>query len=114
MRVGGACVQASSPACTELEVVMMDWLAKMIQLPRQFMSGGKGGGVIHVRPSTTLSLTEVFYFKYPPVKVTVLCYQLQGVYPNGCFARYSVVVMKILVRKIFYWRAIFKFPTDII
>jgi len=36
----------ASPACTELEVVMMDWLAQMIQLPQQFMSGGKGGGVI--------------------------------------------------------------------
>lgn len=36
----------SSPACTELEVVMMDWLGKMLQLPEDFMSGGKGGGVI--------------------------------------------------------------------
>ncbi|ELT87847.1 hypothetical protein CAPTEDRAFT_205627 [Capitella teleta] len=38
----------ASPACTELEVVMMDWLAKMLELPDQFLSGGKGGGVIHV------------------------------------------------------------------
>ncbi|ELU12210.1 hypothetical protein CAPTEDRAFT_158583 [Capitella teleta] len=37
----------ASPACTELEVVMMDWLAKMLELPDQFLSGGKGGGVIH-------------------------------------------------------------------
>ncbi|CAH1792589.1 unnamed protein product [Owenia fusiformis] len=37
---------ASSPACTELEVVMMDWLAKLLSLPEQFLSGGKGGGVI--------------------------------------------------------------------
>ncbi|XP_074653816.1 aromatic-L-amino-acid decarboxylase-like [Tubulanus polymorphus] len=36
----------SSPACTELEVVMMDWLGKMLKLPEQFISGGKGGGVI--------------------------------------------------------------------
>ena len=41
-------VQASSPACTELEVVMMDWLGKMLQLPKDFMSGGNGGGVIQV------------------------------------------------------------------
>ena len=41
-------LQAASPACTELEVVMMDWLAKMLQLPEEFMSGGKGGGVIQV------------------------------------------------------------------
>ncbi|TGZ66563.1 hypothetical protein CRM22_005273 [Opisthorchis felineus] len=37
---------AANPACTELEVVMMDWLAKMLHLPEEFMSGGDGGGVI--------------------------------------------------------------------
>ncbi|KAG7173247.1 Aromatic-L-amino-acid decarboxylase-like, partial [Homarus americanus] len=38
----------SSPACTELEVVMMDWLGELLGLPQQFLasSGGKGGGVI--------------------------------------------------------------------
>lgn len=38
----------ASPACTELEVVMLDWLGKMIDLPKEFLacSGGKGGGVI--------------------------------------------------------------------
>eukprot|EP00099_Drosophila_melanogaster_P025073 NP_724163.1 dopa decarboxylase, isoform C [Drosophila melanogaster] len=38
----------ASPACTELEVVMMDWLGKMLELPAEFLacSGGKGGGVI--------------------------------------------------------------------
>lgn len=38
----------ASPACTELEVVMLDWLGKMIGLPEEFLacSGGKGGGVI--------------------------------------------------------------------
>lgn len=38
----------ASPACTELEVVMMDWLGKMLNLPDEFLasSGGKGGGVI--------------------------------------------------------------------
>ncbi|KAH8255584.1 hypothetical protein KR038_006804 [Drosophila bunnanda] len=38
----------ASPACTELEVVMMDWLGKMLDLPAEFLacSGGKGGGVI--------------------------------------------------------------------
>ncbi|XP_063423745.1 aromatic-L-amino-acid decarboxylase-like [Mytilus trossulus] len=39
---------ASSPACTELEMVVMDWLGKMLDLPEDFLfcSGGKGGGVI--------------------------------------------------------------------
>ncbi|XP_011190721.1 aromatic-L-amino-acid decarboxylase isoform X1 [Zeugodacus cucurbitae] len=46
-----ACIGFSwiaSPACTELEVVMLDWLGKMIGLPKEFLacSGGKGGGVI--------------------------------------------------------------------
>ncbi|KAG5880430.1 hypothetical protein JTB14_019940 [Gonioctena quinquepunctata] len=38
----------ASPACTELEVVMLDWLGKMLGLPDAFLacSGGKGGGVI--------------------------------------------------------------------
>ncbi|XP_001603679.1 aromatic-L-amino-acid decarboxylase [Nasonia vitripennis] len=38
----------ASPACTELEVIMLDWLGKMLELPKEFLacSGGKGGGVI--------------------------------------------------------------------
>jgi len=41
----------SSPACTELEVVTIDWLAKMLHLPPHFLSketGGIGGGLIQV------------------------------------------------------------------
>ncbi|XP_022239200.1 aromatic-L-amino-acid decarboxylase-like isoform X2 [Limulus polyphemus] len=39
---------ASSPACTELEMVMLDWLGKMLHLPEEFLfcSKGPGGGVI--------------------------------------------------------------------
>ncbi|KAL2083952.1 hypothetical protein ACEWY4_019470 [Coilia grayii] len=39
---------AASPACTELETVMLDWLGKMLNLPEDFIAGtaGKGGGVI--------------------------------------------------------------------
>ncbi|KAF2359997.1 Pyridoxal phosphate-dependent decarboxylase [Trinorchestia longiramus] len=38
----------ASPACTELEVVMMDWLAKLLGLPEHFLATapGSGGGVI--------------------------------------------------------------------
>ena len=38
----------ASPACTELEMVMMDWLGKMSNLPEQFLFSGRGngGGVI--------------------------------------------------------------------
>jgi len=37
---------ATSPACTELETHVMDWVADMLGLPDQFKSSGSGGGVI--------------------------------------------------------------------
>ncbi|CAG9784371.1 unnamed protein product [Diatraea saccharalis] len=38
----------ASPACTELEVVTMNWLGKLLGLPEEFLncSPGRGGGVI--------------------------------------------------------------------
>ncbi|KAF2922551.1 hypothetical protein DAI22_07g122300 [Oryza sativa Japonica Group] len=36
----------TSPAATELEVIVLDWFAKMLQLPSQFLSTALGGGVI--------------------------------------------------------------------
>ncbi len=36
----------TSPACTELETHVLDWLADMMGLPPKFKSGGEGGGVI--------------------------------------------------------------------
>lgn len=43
-------LQISSPACTELEVVMMDWLGDLIGLPKEFLAkhNSNGGGVIQV------------------------------------------------------------------
>ncbi|KAJ4401471.1 hypothetical protein N0V91_007905 [Didymella pomorum] len=35
-----------SPAITELETVVMDWVAKLIGLPEAFLSQGEGGGII--------------------------------------------------------------------
>ncbi|KAF2197972.1 dopa decarboxylase-like protein [Delitschia confertaspora ATCC 74209] len=35
-----------SPAITELETVVMDWVAKMIALPECYLSKGEGGGII--------------------------------------------------------------------
>jgi aromatic-L-amino-acid decarboxylase len=35
-----------SPAVTELETVMMDWVAKLLALPKEFLSEGEGGGII--------------------------------------------------------------------
>ena len=37
---------ATSPACTELETHVLDWLVAMLDLPRKFLSTGNGGGVI--------------------------------------------------------------------
>ncbi len=37
---------ATSPACTELETHVLDWLAEMLDLPRKFLSSHTGGGVI--------------------------------------------------------------------
>jgi aromatic-L-amino-acid/L-tryptophan decarboxylase len=37
---------ATSPAATELEIHIMDWLAEMLDLPEAFRSTGTGGGVI--------------------------------------------------------------------
>ena len=36
----------TSPACTELETLVMDWMAELTGLPPKFKSGGPGGGVI--------------------------------------------------------------------
>ncbi|MGD0514809.1 MAG: pyridoxal-dependent decarboxylase [Terriglobales bacterium] len=37
---------ATSPACTELETHVLDWLVAMLDLPRKFLSTDTGGGVI--------------------------------------------------------------------
>ncbi|GMI87861.1 aromatic aldehyde synthase [Hibiscus trionum] len=36
----------SSPAATELESIVMDWLGQMLDLPRAFLFSGNGGGVL--------------------------------------------------------------------
>jgi aromatic-L-amino-acid/L-tryptophan decarboxylase len=45
-----------SPAATELETIVMDWLAQALSLPSCFLSGGPtgGGGVIHGAASEAL------------------------------------------------------------
>ena len=37
---------STSPACTELETLVLDWMAELLGLPEQFRSDGAGGGVI--------------------------------------------------------------------
>jgi aromatic-L-amino-acid decarboxylase len=46
---------ATSPACTEVETQMMDWLVQMLGLPEKFSSQTDGGGVIqHSASDATL------------------------------------------------------------
>lgn len=49
----------ASPACTELEVIMMDWLGKALNLPDFFLasSNGQGGGVIQGTASEATLVT---------------------------------------------------------
>ncbi len=37
---------STSPACTELETHVLDWMAELLGLPARFRSDGEGGGVI--------------------------------------------------------------------
>jgi aromatic-L-amino-acid decarboxylase len=37
---------STSPACTELETHVLDWLVELLGLPNRFLSEGDGGGVI--------------------------------------------------------------------
>jgi aromatic-L-amino-acid decarboxylase len=37
---------STSPACTELETRVLDWMVAMLGLPEKFLSSGSGGGVI--------------------------------------------------------------------
>ncbi len=39
-------IWATSPACTELETHVLDWVAQMLDLPRAFYSDSTGGGAI--------------------------------------------------------------------
>jgi len=43
---------ATSPACTELETHVLDWLVEMLALPEKFASHTRGGGVIQESASS--------------------------------------------------------------
>ncbi|HEY7856687.1 MAG TPA: pyridoxal-dependent decarboxylase [Terriglobales bacterium] len=45
---------ATSPACTELESHVLDWLVEMLGLPQAFASEGAGGGVIQDTASSAV------------------------------------------------------------
>ncbi|MFJ6213539.1 pyridoxal-dependent decarboxylase [Streptomyces sp. NPDC092296] len=45
---------STSPACTELEEHVLDWLVEILGLPDRFRSDGRGGGVIQDTASSAL------------------------------------------------------------
>jgi tyrosine decarboxylase len=49
----------TSPACTEIETVVMDWYGKMLGLPETFLSHTKGGGVIQASASDAVFICLV-------------------------------------------------------
>ena len=60
----------ASPAYTELEVVMMNWLGKLLNLPEEFLncSEGPGGGVIQVKPTPSVTPTNPGNLRAPQAK----------------------------------------------
>jgi len=45
---------STSPACTELETHVLDWLVEMLDLPDRFRSDGRGGGVLQDTASSAV------------------------------------------------------------
>ncbi|KAI1235140.1 hypothetical protein IHE44_0002773 [Lamprotornis superbus] len=71
----GSVPRASSPACTELEMNVMDWLAKMLGLPDKFLHhhpDSVGGGVLQstVSESTLVALLAARKNKILEMKVS--------------------------------------------
>lgn len=46
-----------SPACTELENIVVDWVAKMVGLPDKFLLKNEGGGSIQTTIGTNIFLS---------------------------------------------------------
>ncbi|KAJ0239147.1 hypothetical protein HA466_0236510 [Hirschfeldia incana] len=53
------CCWVTSPAATELEMIVLDWLAKLLNLPEQFLSKGNGGGVIQGSASEAILVAMI-------------------------------------------------------
>ncbi|KAJ4851320.1 hypothetical protein Tsubulata_029428 [Turnera subulata] len=49
----------ASPAATELESIVMDWMGQMLNLPSSFLFSGGGGGVLHTSTCESLICTLV-------------------------------------------------------
>ena len=55
----------TSPAATELEVIVLDWFAKMLKLPSQFLSSGKAAIIIIFSLMHKLFVDHnIYFFKF--------------------------------------------------
>lgn len=65
----------TSPAATELEMIVLDWFGKMLKLPEEFLSAGE-----MIDFYTNIFFNEIpsehffFVFLYQKLKKLVLCY----------------------------------------
>jgi aromatic-L-amino-acid decarboxylase len=50
---------STSPAATELETHVLDWLAELLALPERFLSTGPGGGVLQGSASDAVLVATV-------------------------------------------------------
>ena len=50
---------STSPACTEIETHVLDWLVQSLGLPTKFLSSGLGGGVLQDTASSAVLVTLV-------------------------------------------------------
>lgn len=93
----------TSPAATELEMIVLDWLGKLLKLPEDFLSAGQGGGVIQGTASEAvlvvilaardkmlskygrdcLSKLVVYTSDQAHSSVQKAC-QIAGIYPENC------------------------------
>ena len=73
----------TSPACTELESHVLDWLADMLGLPNAFKSGSRGGGVIQDSASSA-ALCALLAARE---RATGFCTNEEG--GNGCLVVYA-------------------------
>lgn len=64
-----------SPAVTELETVVLDWLARILHLPDCFLSEGEGGGVIQGSASEAIATVMVAARER---YLTAACEKLEG------------------------------------
>lgn len=59
---------AAGPACTELEIITLDWLAKMIGLPPEFWNSAQGGGGVFQASSADAMLVNMIAARYIKIK----------------------------------------------